>query len=334
MSADSQLLNSLREQPRNLLVRQAYVDWLEERGDVRGEYLRLELQLSQADESSAAALRAQMLRLRGEIDMRWLAALEQPNVMLTNPSPFPLTWFASPIKGCREDEEDSTYVAFDYDRQPPLPVELFHGDFDWLRHYPIPWLAPIPMEELPARRASLEAALEKQEAMLGFPLPAEYRRWMIDAELHRRVRSGTGCYFEPRKVANCPRGGEGKLVHFYSDSQGCLFWCLYLHPHGGHYVVVSSDWNIFTPDDAQENSPNVYYCAPSLEAFVYRMWIEEELGRYLARRRHVNSDGELELPEHLRLLLGWLHTAPQSLTPAQARYYEQLCLAYGQSSVL
>ncbi|MBY0232278.1 MAG: ribosomal protein L7/L12 [Gemmataceae bacterium] len=43
---DRMFLDRLREDARDALTRSAYADWLEERGDPRGEYLRKEIELS------------------------------------------------------------------------------------------------------------------------------------------------------------------------------------------------------------------------------------------------------------------------------------------------
>jgi uncharacterized protein (TIGR02996 family) len=50
-------------------LRLAYADWLEERGDIRGEYLRLECLLK--------SIPARLTQLREKIDPTWLAAVSK-----------------------------------------------------------------------------------------------------------------------------------------------------------------------------------------------------------------------------------------------------------------
>jgi len=59
---DDALLRSIREDPDDPARRLVYADWLEERGDVRGEYLRLSCRLAE---------------LRPGIDRAWLAAVRE-----------------------------------------------------------------------------------------------------------------------------------------------------------------------------------------------------------------------------------------------------------------
>ncbi len=47
MKEEQGFLDALRENPDDNATRLIYADWLEERGDIRGEYLRLEHQLVQ-----------------------------------------------------------------------------------------------------------------------------------------------------------------------------------------------------------------------------------------------------------------------------------------------
>lgn len=67
-------LDEIRANPNDDAARQVYADWLEERGDVRGEYLRLECQLSNSlhynDEIHEVTIT--MRRLIEGIDRKWI----------------------------------------------------------------------------------------------------------------------------------------------------------------------------------------------------------------------------------------------------------------------
>jgi uncharacterized protein (TIGR02996 family) len=62
--------------------RLVYADWLDEQGDVRGEFLRTEIELAGrgTDDPRHAPLQARLRELRGAIDAGWLALLDRAPV--------------------------------------------------------------------------------------------------------------------------------------------------------------------------------------------------------------------------------------------------------------
>jgi uncharacterized protein (TIGR02996 family) len=66
MTDEAGFLRALQENPADDDARLVYADWLEERGDIRGEYLRLEHQLAQ--------IPLRLAQLRQQIDPAWLAS--------------------------------------------------------------------------------------------------------------------------------------------------------------------------------------------------------------------------------------------------------------------
>lgn len=64
---EAELLDAVRSDPGDLQAIQVYADWLEERGDPRGEYLRLGTQLT--------AIPARLVELGNQIDPVWLRAV-------------------------------------------------------------------------------------------------------------------------------------------------------------------------------------------------------------------------------------------------------------------
>jgi uncharacterized protein (TIGR02996 family) len=76
---NANFLAALRETPDDRKLLSVYADWLEERSDQRGEYLRLLLALwaSVDDEAKAHQLRFKLERLRSKIDSRWIATIDQ-----------------------------------------------------------------------------------------------------------------------------------------------------------------------------------------------------------------------------------------------------------------
>jgi uncharacterized protein (TIGR02996 family) len=69
MNDEAGFLRAIQARPEDDATRLVYADWLEERGDIRGEYLRLEHQLAQAP--------LRLAQLRAQIDHAWLAAVSK-----------------------------------------------------------------------------------------------------------------------------------------------------------------------------------------------------------------------------------------------------------------
>lgn len=68
MSDEAGFLRAIQENPEDD-ARLAYADWLEDRGDIRGEYLRLEHQF--------AHVPRRLAQLREQIDQAWLASVSK-----------------------------------------------------------------------------------------------------------------------------------------------------------------------------------------------------------------------------------------------------------------
>src|SRR5690349_701974 len=66
---EAALLAAVHDDPNDVQAREIYADWLEERGDPRGEYLRLDMQL--------VTLPARLSELVAQIDPAWLRALSR-----------------------------------------------------------------------------------------------------------------------------------------------------------------------------------------------------------------------------------------------------------------
>jgi uncharacterized protein (TIGR02996 family) len=65
---EAALLEAVHADPNDLQARAIYADWLEERGDPRGEYLRLDMQL--------VSLPARLADLIARIDPQWIHAVD------------------------------------------------------------------------------------------------------------------------------------------------------------------------------------------------------------------------------------------------------------------
>jgi len=72
---DDGFIEHLRANPEDEWLRLVYADWLDERGDPRGEFLRIECRMWSLPEISEGyvALRQQLKTLAEQIDVRWRA---------------------------------------------------------------------------------------------------------------------------------------------------------------------------------------------------------------------------------------------------------------------
>jgi uncharacterized protein (TIGR02996 family) len=84
MSDDQAFLQALRARPDDDATRLVYADWLEELGDPRGEYLRLECELAAMppDEERQAELAARARELAASLDPDWLALVAKTDIEL------------------------------------------------------------------------------------------------------------------------------------------------------------------------------------------------------------------------------------------------------------
>jgi uncharacterized protein (TIGR02996 family) len=78
---DEVFLETIRQNPDEDAPRLVYADWLEEQGDLRAEFLRLEVQRTHVDrlEPGRLAIRNRMKQLRAILDANWVAWVERTN---------------------------------------------------------------------------------------------------------------------------------------------------------------------------------------------------------------------------------------------------------------
>lgn len=221
--------------------------------------------------------------------------------------PFPHVWMGGDLGDYRIC--DSTYNGYELASLPPLPFDKFEGDFQWLLGQPSPfdfddrfrqfWSNYDSVEKWKAEAPECKSKLLVDCAMRGALVPNAFFTFMDSIELVTRLRSPTDCYFEyPRTLIPYPTSHGGHFLHFYSDSQHCCLWYLYIDPQQRCAVVVSDDLSEPHDDDFWCNERgHIMRCAPSFESFIYRLWIEDEIWFRL-----VNNDQPLtpEMTEYLR----------------------------------
>jgi len=226
--------------------------------------------------------------------------------MLPAHSPFPCHWWGMSLEpvGLGEKRPDvGTYGRYDFGQLPPLPFPM-SGDFAWLA------TAPAHRHNIGKKYAADNARaikfLRSSSDRLGLRLPDAFTKFMETPALQDRIRSSTDCFLDLcREPVRSPLGG-GWLVRFLNDSQGCLFWYLYLTADGSDHAVVTSP-DLYNPplepseedepededcgeeseddepedeDWEEEDEPDakaIAFCAESFESFLCRHWLENEI---------------------------------------------------------
>jgi uncharacterized protein (TIGR02996 family) len=81
-TSDEAFIRAIAADPENDAPRLIYADWLEERGDARGEYLRLECYLATLaqDDPQFDQVVVRFRELHGQIDSEWRAAVARSKV--------------------------------------------------------------------------------------------------------------------------------------------------------------------------------------------------------------------------------------------------------------
>src|SRR5579872_847357 len=225
--------------------------------------------------------------------------------MKPSESPFPCRWYSFDLEkaGLRDlRPRVGTYGRYDFFALPPLPFEL-QGDWGWLlANEPVKYsIDERAGEQIPASLS----ALQDDARSGGIALPDTFIRFVSDVDLPRRVRSNTDWYLDLSPGLGAPNGGKGHLVRFLSDSQGCVFWYLYLAPSGDHAVLSSPDfygspeeeegyyggrWS--QNDKSARKDENLSFAEESFEAFMWRFWIENEIWFAGFEKRDIPPHGQ------------------------------------------
>jgi uncharacterized protein (TIGR02996 family) len=280
MREEQALIEAITADPACNDTRLVYADWLEEHSKPsEADFLRTELQLAalSPEAPEARALRDRLWKGWATVEPRWLMMFTQPQMLRANPTPFPSMWTNFDLGDLRE--VDGTYGRWPYESLPPLPLDELRGEFQYLK--PKRRKSRTARDGFEDYRKAFEQMLSDASAK-GFPLPASFVTLLRDPTVFNALDSVTDCYFtlpdetSPMQIGPC---GEGAHFHFYSDSQSCALWDLYIHPSGAH-CVVERGFEYLAPDAEsmeEEGTSPVSFVAPSFEAFVYRVWIENQV---------------------------------------------------------
>lgn len=196
-------------------------------------------------------------------------------------SPFRPGWWGTDLRDVGLGDvrpRVSTYGCYDFARLPPLPHRL-SGGLDWLtgaRDY-----SPNIGEERSKENVAAFAELQSVVEFKGIRLPAAFTKLFSTPSLQRRIRSNTDCFLDLCANVVPSAVGQGHLIRFLADSQGCIFWYVYLTEDGSDHAVVSSPDFYGTEaerwSDAEADPSAIVFSAESFEDFLCRFWLENEI---------------------------------------------------------
>ena len=239
--------------------------------------------------------------------------------MKASESPFPCRWDSFDLENAglgKLRRRSGTYTRYDFSALPLLPFEL-NGDWNWLRRSrPVErniaedlGYLPEGMPPLLDRMKAALVALRPASAAAGLRIPDSFLQFFSDGGLASRIRSNTDCFVDISPgLADAP-GGHGHLIRFLADSQGVLFWYLYLAPNGDHAVV--SSWDFYgapgeenyggDDDDMRRRKPDsVSFAAESFEEFMCRFWLENEIWFAASEGREMTAEGKRYVKAYLK----------------------------------
>lgn len=282
MSTHSDFISAIAAAPRDDASRLVYADWLEEHNDAHAaDYLRAELDLAKLplDSAAAPALRNRLWQAWANVEPRWLMTFTQPRMLRANPTPFPTMWMNFGLGKLRARQ--GTYGAYAYDQAPELSIDEMHSGFKFV----VPGSRAPESADQEQHRKAFEATL-RDAATNGIRLPPAFLTFMKNRNLQYAFNSPTDCFFTlPDEYTFIRRDPASDCfhVHFFCDSQSCLLWDLYVHPSGAHCVIArwpdyfESSPDLDESDEPAYTGPRAWFVAPSFEAFVYRVWLENEV---------------------------------------------------------
>lgn len=273
--AEAELIDSIRRHPSEPSLRCLLAEWIEVDVGACAEFLEAETAVIASPKDEAAWERYHQARAAAPGE--WLARVEQPSLMRICPLPVEPVWVSSGIGDFRPVE--GTFGGSQLATCPDLPVDRVR-DFAWLAEGPLPrgGGSPYSEEEVAAWAEKIRRqGFEPPEALMTL-----FREHLAQSYL---IDSCTDCYFtlefEPVRALG------GLVVTFYNDSQSCVTWGLWLHESGAQavvcfYLLWEGEGDL--PPDASEpmNEDGLriggFGCvSPSLEAFVYRTYVENEI---------------------------------------------------------
>lgn len=263
------LFDAVLKSPEDANAKEVYADWLEEHGDDRSAFLRLQNRFSEAP---TPELKQQLIQAWPARHADWVGLLEQAGAIEANLSDYEFDWWGTGIGDARQS--GGTYEQFRHTDLPPLPVEQFKGSFDWL---------PITPPDRNGYEDGEEWSLMCDKlSESGYHVPPEFRRFMSNDAMKASIKSCTDNYFTGPKQEPPTQKSDSVLLTFYADSQYCVIWAIELPREPSRYapIIAGTPGSILpheAAEEADEEDGDPVVAASSFEAFIYRWWIENEI---------------------------------------------------------
>jgi hypothetical protein len=197
-------------------------------------------------------------------------------------SPFPVYWWGTSLENVGLGDVRpwmGTYGRYDFSKLPPVPFEM-RGDFAWFAALPVHDEHTIGSRKAAENTESLRALCAYSDR-IGPKLPQVFVKFMETPVFHQQIRSNTDCFLDLCAAPIRSPVGGGYLIRFLADSQGCIFWYLYVTPDGSDHSVVASPGYYGTEaeqwQDEEPDPADIVFCAESFEVFMCRFWLENEI---------------------------------------------------------
>lgn len=236
-----------------------YADWLEEQGDPRALYARLQL----AAEPDLPALRRAC-----PMDARpWLGPLEAAGAFGHNLlSGIPSRWWGPALPGDPVDQPQfGVFVGRPHAPSLPWPHHRFDGRLAWLADWEPDFAAPPVDARWTLHLRELRSA--------GYRIPGVFEGFMLEPRHHERLPTTYGLELCPVTDAVPYVQPDGSIaLPFVRDAGDHLTWALRLSREDAFHPVIVGV--------AGGDGPRLQLAslaAPDLESFLYRMLAETAL---------------------------------------------------------
>jgi hypothetical protein len=204
----------------------------------------------------------------------------------------PKGWYSA---GSNDDlwGKGGTYKLVPWEALPTLPARA--ADLAWLANAPerdgglgFSETEDVSIGDLSRRLDEIE----EEARDLGLVVPPILRRFVLDPELHRRVPTCTSCYLDlPNRLDALPDGHDGRVLRFLNDQQCVIVWALRLVRSGHSVICLRPQFHEGTGETLEDVAALVQpmTCAPSLEDFLHRFFLENTIW-YDRNRRALTAD--------------------------------------------
>jgi len=204
-----------------------------------------------------------------------------------------------------------TYGLIPFELLPPVDTTKFKGEFQWLPEtYKTKWDAYSMVAHSGENLSKIFNAAHD----LGIELPYDFIEFMRSFGDQNNMISVTDCYFDlSDKIVKTPGENSEYFIRFMEDGQSVMHWYLYIDQVGNSWVATTNrilDSNYPKDVSLEKKLENVVICAPTIEEFLYRFWIEVRI--WLANSDNFGLTSEEE--EYMNTAIGNITNIRKNIT--------------------